>query len=169
MRRSRAVISSRTKFLAGIAAILVAFLLDQVTKAAVMANADVLQGGIAVMPGFNLVIVRNTGVSFGMLGGMPRWSLITLTLIICAWLIIEMQRSQRLSDALAYGLIIGGALGNVLDRLRQGGVTDFLDFYLGRLHWPAFNLADTVIFIGVALLFGWPFVVSARKPRPGER
>lgn len=157
------MIGSRPTPLAGLAAALFAFLLDQGTKAVAMANADVLREGVAVLSGFNLVFVRNTGVSFGLLGGMPRWSLVVLALAICVWLFIEVLRTQRFSEAVAFGLIIGGALGNVVDRLRFGGVTDFLDFYLGQAHWPAFNLADTVIFIGVAILIGRSLLFTRTK------
>ena len=67
-----------------------------------------------------------------------------------------MLRTTERGEAVAYGMIIGGALGNVIDRIRLGSVTDFLDFYVRDLHWPAFNLADTAIFCGVALLLTWP-------------
>lgn len=129
-----------------------AYTMDQATKALVLANAASLENGIAIVPGFNLIFLRNSGVSFGMLGSLPWWALAFLTFAICAWLSLRMLRAPYRSEALAYGLIIGGALGNVTDRFRFGGVTDFLDFYVRRAHWPAFNLADTAIFFGAAIL-----------------
>lgn len=130
-----------------------AIVTDQATKARVVANADVLSAGFAVFPGFNLVFGRNDGVSFGLLGGVPWWSLVVLALVICAWMLGLMMRTQSRIEALAYGLVIGGALGNVVDRVRYGAVTDFLDLYVGSMHWPTFNLADALLVSGFAILW----------------
>ncbi len=130
----------------------IALALDQLTKAAAMANAVALTAGLPILPSFNLVLVRNDGASFGLLGGLPPWLLVTLALAICVWLLATMLRATDRIEAAGCGLIIGGALGNMIDRMRHGAVTDFLDFYAGAWHWPAFNLADTFIFCGVAAL-----------------
>ena len=129
---------------------------DQTTKALASANGEALAGGLGVFPGFNLVFHRNTGVSFGMLGDVSPFILVALALVIAAWIAVLAFRTERSSDAVGYGLILGGAIGNVADRVRFGGVTDFLDFYIGESHWPAFNLADTAIFFGVMVLLFWP-------------
>lgn len=129
-----------------------ALALDQFAKAAAIANAGALTGGLPIVPGLNLVLLRNDGVSFGLLGGLPPWLLVALALTICVWLLATMQRTTDRIEAVECGLIVGGALGNVIDRMRHGAVTDFLDFYVGAWHWPAFNLADTFIFFGVAAL-----------------
>lgn len=139
-----------------------AFSLDQASKLVVVANASKLSSGLAIFPGFNLVYLRNDGVTFGMLNGVPWWGLVALATIVCLWLLVLLVKAKESVEAAAYGLIIGGALGNVLDRIRAGAVTDFLDFYVGTLHWPAFNLADTAIFFGVALLIAWP---QLQKPK----
>ena len=131
----------------------VAFLVDQVTKAIVVANAADLSAGIPVFPGFNLIYLRNDGVTFGLLGGAPWWSLTALALAVCGWLTVMLVRTANPVEAIAYGAIIGGALGNVLDRIRFRGVTDFLDFHAGSTHWPAFNMADVFVVGGVGLLF----------------
>jgi signal peptidase II len=136
----------------GVFAALAAFAIDQITKAIVVANAATLSAGISVFPGFNLVFYRNDGVTFGMLGGAPWWSLIALALAICVWLGVMLFRAENAVETLAYGAIIGGALGNVIDRVRYRAVTDFLDFYIGTTHWPAFNLADVFVVSGVGLL-----------------
>ncbi|MFQ1701873.1 signal peptidase II [Loktanella agnita] len=140
-----------------IAIVLVSFV-DQSTKAWVVANADVLSSGLPVFPGFNLVFGRNDGVSFGLLGGVPWWSLSALAIAICAWLTILLIRTHSRIEALALGAIIGGAMGNVIDRLRFRAVTDFLDFYIGSMHWPAFNMADVFVVCGVALLLAAPLL-----------
>ena len=118
----------------------------------VVANATALSAGIPVVPGFNLIFLRNDGVTFGMLGGAPWWGLITLALAVCGWLTLLLFHTGSRLEALAYGSIIGGALGNVADRLRHRAVTDFLDFYVGSVHWPAFNFADVFVVCGVAVL-----------------
>ena len=131
-----------------------AFALDQTTKALAMASGEALTRGIEVLPFFKLVLTRNTGVTFGVFAGQSfgQWPLILFTGAIVAVLSVWLSRASNVRQAAALGAIIGGALGNILDRFRLGGVTDFLDFHLRGYHWPAFNLADTAIVIGVATL-----------------
>jgi signal peptidase II len=148
----------------GLAA-LVAFVVDQVTKAIVVSNASVLNAGVSVVPGFNFTFHRNDGVTFGLLGGAPWWSLVVLALAVCAWLAVMMLRTRNRIEVIAYGSILGGALGNVADRLRYRAVTDFPDFYVGTAHWPAFNMADVFVVGGVGLLLVAPMV--NRRPRCG--
>ena len=143
------MMSPRTLGLSGVIAALAA---DQISKAIVVANRSILADGIPVFPGFNLVYLRNDGVTFGLLGGVPWWALSALALGIVVWLTVLLMRAQSRLEAVSCGLIIGGALGNVADRLRFGAVTDFLDFYLGAYHWPAFNVADSAITVGAILL-----------------
>lgn len=150
----------------GVIATGTAFLVDQVTKAVVVANAAALSSGLPLFPGFNLIYLRNDGVTFGMLGGAPWWSLVVLALAICVWLAVMLVRTARRVEAIAYGAIIGGALGNVLDRLRFRGVTDFLDFYVGSAHWPAFNMADVFVVGGVGLLLIAPWLSGKREAGP---
>tara|TARA_R110002096_G_scaffold229063_8_gene418576 strand:+ start:1441 stop:1959 length:519 start_codon:yes stop_codon:yes gene_type:complete len=140
---------------------------DQISKAVVNANSDTLAGGIPVVPGFNLIFLRNDGVTFGMLGGAPWWALSGLALVVTVWLAVLLVRTDSRLDAAAYGLVIGGALGNVVDRLRIGAVTDFLDVYVGTWHWPAFNIADVAVVSGVGLLLASEFVNSRRRRAPG--
>ena len=147
----------------GVLAALVALSIDQITKAVVVANQAALASGIPVFPGFNLVMYRNDGVAFGLLAGAPRWGLIILSLAICLWLVFMLVRSQCSIEALAFGAIIGGALGNVTDRLRLHAVTDFLDFYVGSAHWPAFNMADVFVMGGAGLLLLAPWLASRRR------
>ena len=136
----------------GLAAAGLALAADQGSKAAVLANAETLSGGVTVVPGFDLVLGRNDGIAFGLLGGVGPWALVVLAAVVVGWLAMGLFRSGRSRDAAAYGAVIGGALGNVIDRLRHGAVTDFLDFYVGARHWPAFNLADVAVVCGVAAI-----------------
>ena len=146
-------------FIAGV------FVLDQVTKALAMASAKDLAAGIEVLPFFNLVLLRNTGVTFGIFAGqsLGQWPVILFTGAVVAALSVWLSRTSKARQAAALGAIIGGALGNILDRFRLGGVTDFLDFHLAGYHWPAFNLADTAIVIGVATLILTETVEKQRR------
>lgn len=136
----------------GLITAFVALAVDQATKAIIVANDAMIGEGIGLIPGFNLVHVRNDGVAFGAFGGAPWWSLVVLALCISIFLAVLMLQTKRKDEALAYGAIIGGALGNVVDRLRLRAVTDFLDFYIGEAHWPAFNFADVSIVSGAIFL-----------------
>jgi len=146
--------------------------LDQVTKQLVLAN--LYRGEIIPVTGFfDLVLVYNTGAAFSFLaehGGWQRWFFTALALGISAWLLALMHhhRHEKLLPA-AFALIIGGALGNVYDRLVHGAVVDFLHFHYAGWSWPAFNLADSAITVGVVLmLWGQLFGPSAsEQPRPG--
>ncbi|MGB1266138.1 MAG: signal peptidase II [Nereida ignava] len=142
---------------------LAALLADQVTKMIVVSNAKALQTGIEVLTGFDLVFVQNDGLTFGMLAVVPWWGLTLLAIGVCCWLIILITRTHSRLEACAYGIIIGGALGNVIDRVRFGAVTDFLDFHVGNLHWPAFNFADTFVVGGVAILILAPIISKVHR------
>lgn len=107
---------------------------------------------IEVMPFFNLVMVWNRGVSFGMFASaadfMP-YILSAFALMLAIILMVWMKRAQFLSTLIPIAMVIAGALANVWDRLRFGAVADFLDFYWGDWHYPAFNIADCCIVLGV--------------------
>ena len=141
-------------------ALLAAFAADQASKAWVVSEAARLAGGVTVAPGFNLVFGRNSGVTFGLFGEVPWWALALVAAAICAWLLRIMVAAPTRGEAVAAGMIVGGALGNVVDRLRFGAVTDFLDVYAAAWNWPAFNLADVAVVCGVALLVLRPHLGS---------
>jgi len=132
--------------------------LDQVTKLVIVRSLGLGQA-IPVIPGlFNIVYVLNPGAAFGFLAGMPagfRNPFFILISVGAAVLIVAYHtRHLRalILPSLALGLILGGAIGNLIDRLRYGMVVDFLDFYLRGYHWPAFNVADSAISVGVGLM-----------------
>ena len=106
---------------------------------------------------FNLVLTHNSGVSFGMFStgtDTGKWVLIGIALIIIGFLVRWLFQSKSLFNLIALGLIIGGAMGNVIDRFLVGAVVDFLDFHAFGHHWPAFNVADAAIFVGaISLVF----------------
>jgi signal peptidase II len=110
--------------------------------------------GIEVLPFFNLVLVWNRGISFGMFGGgaVAPWLLAVVALGVTLALFIWLRKVVSRLVAVAIGLVIGGALGNVVDRFKYGAVADFIDIHWGDYHWPAFNLADAAISVGVVIL-----------------
>ncbi len=141
-------------------------LLDQIVKTLVVGFFDGRPGGIEVTPFFNFVMVWNRGVSFGILGGgaLPPWLLAAVAGGVAVGLAIWLARVAERRLAIGIGLLIGGALGNVADRLRFGAVADYLDFHWGPRHWPAFNLADVAITLGVAVLIIDSLLNRSEKP-----
>lgn len=134
----------------------VVIVLDQLTKRLVDTSMQLYQS-IELMPSFQLTYMRNQGAAFSFLssaGGWQRWFFIGLALLasvfICFWL-QRLARTQRW-EAVAWALVLGGALGNLIDRILYGYVIDFLDVYYGDWHWPAFNIADSAITLGVVML-----------------
>lgn len=138
----------------GLMVAVVALALDQFSKFWLLEIVDIdSRPPMAIGPIFNLVMVWNRGISFGMLAehNLP-YALVALSLVIVAVLATWLRCAQERWVAFSIGLVIGGALGNVVDRLRFGAVADFFDFHVAGYHWPAFNIADASIFIGVVLL-----------------
>jgi len=138
--------------------------IDQVTKRVVDTTMQLYQS-IELIPYFQLTYLRNQGAAFSFLssaGGWQRWFFIGLAVIasvfICFWL-KKLNRNQRW-EAIAWSLVLGGALGNLIDRILYGYVIDFLDVYVGDWHWPAFNVADSAITVGVVML-----LIDSFKPQ----
>lgn len=138
---------------------------DQLTKAAAL---SALSQGIAVpvFPGFNLTLGFNEGASFGMMGGVMAGKpllMAALTGALTLAFAVMAFRAQHPLERIGYGLVVGGALGNIIDRLRQGAVTDFLDFYWRDWHWPTFNVADIAITLGAVLILAPSLPLRRRK------
>lgn len=125
--------------------------LDQAVKAWIVGFFAVRSTDVVrVLPVFNLVMAWNRGVSFGLFNsGHGTLLFAALAAVIVAALLWWLSRARETGLQVAIGLVIGGAVGNIVDRLARGAVVDFLDFHLGGLHWFAFNLADTAICLGV--------------------
>ena len=138
-----------------------AFAADQSTKAAVFATTA-LGAEIALGPFLSIAPGFNSGVAFGMSAGAAPWILITVGMAICAWLTTLLMKTGSLAAGAALGATVGGALGNIADRLRFGVVRDFIDVHWGSYQWPAFNIADASLVTGLIL-----FVVLAHK-KPGQ-
>jgi len=147
-------------------------LADQVTKAWVEAALP-LGTIVHVLPVFDLVHVRNSGAAFSFLAGASGWQrelFVTIGIAASAWIswmLLRAERGQALF-CLALGLILGGALGNVIDRVRLGAVTDFLSFHWGAHYFPAFNVADSAISCGAMLLVA-DAITQGRRGRAASR
>lgn len=154
------------------------FVADQLVKAwmlygvfgfAVPADMGRWHPPIEVTPFFNLVMVWNTGVSFGLFasdGDAGRWALIVLACAISVGLAWWLRTVTTRLLAGSIGAVIGGAIGNVVDRLAYGAVADFFDVHALGYHWPAFNIADSAIVVGVGLiLYDGMFGASARQAK----
>ena len=144
------IIARPRLFAASLIVALVMLALDQVSKDYMLATLPESEREIVVTSFFSLVRVWNYGVSFGMFAGHRQ----PLILTIISALIVTALLARSTHKVLSFGLamVIGGAIGNIIDRLRFGAVADFLDFHVMGYHWPAFNIADSCIFIGVVLL-----------------
>jgi signal peptidase II len=127
---------------------------------------------IEVIQGFfNLTHVRNTGGAFGIFGGergglgSVLFVIVSLIAIGCVFFLFAKIKEDEKMLALSFSLILGGAIGNLIDRLHYGEVVDFLDFYLSNYHWPAFNVADSAICIGIGLLALGLLIWDKKKKR----
>ena len=132
----------------------IVFLIDFATKAWALKSL-VLHQPVAVFPGFNLYLTFNPGVSFSLFSAQSTtgvWMLIGLVTLISGFVIYLIQKEKDIVTKIGLALVLGGAIGNLSDRLRFKSVVDFLDFYWDVYHWPAFNIADSAICIGAALI-----------------
>ncbi len=162
----------RYKIVAAIAAIII--FLDQLTKWLVMQYLP-QQGSITVLDGFfNLVHIYNRGAAFGFLNRSDiEWQfwLFLVATLIATLAIYYLVRTSAYSKLLfvSLGLVLGGALGNLVDRIRFRAVVDFLDFYVGTWHWPAFNVADIAICLGALLTCLAMYRMERDKKAEGDK
>jgi signal peptidase II len=141
----------------GLAVAIAVAVLDQLSKAGILGffAGQVPGEHEEVTPFFNIVLIYNRGMSFGLFNGGGGLNAVLFSLVAAAIvtaLLYWLSRVESPLLAIAIGLIIGGAIGNVVDRIRLGAVVDFLDFHVGSWHWPAFNVADSAISVGVAVM-----------------
>ncbi len=143
--------------------------LDQLTKSWISARFDLFER-VEVLPFLNLVLVYNPGAAFSFLSdasGWQRWFFTALALVVSVVILVWLSRlrtGERI-PALGLSLVLGGALGNVWDRLQHGHVIDFIDVHVRGWHWPAFNVADSAITVGVVFLV-WDALFAHRRSPP---
>lgn len=158
-------------FVLGAAAIIA---LDQITKSAITARFALHEAYPVISGFFNLVYVMNPGAAFGFLANASetfRYVFFTGITVVAAGLIVYYLVKSNPRNLLLTGsltLIFGGAVGNLIDRLRFGAVVDFLDVYIGAAHWPAFNVADSAITVG-AILMIWEMILNRKNKQEESR
>ena len=139
-------------------------LVDQLTKS--LATKNLLYGEyVNIFSGLNLILVHNTGAAFSFLsdaGGWQRWLFLLVSLSVSIILIIWIFRlkEQQLLESLSLALILGGAIGNLVDRIFLGYIIDFIDIYYKNYHWPVFNVADASITLGVVFFISKNFALK---------
>lgn len=136
-------------------------LLDQITKTLIKLFVYPFEI-ITILPFFNIVYVENTGSAFGMFKSLGSlfFVIVSLLAIVFVTFLLIKERDNRV----CYALVLGGAAGNLLDRLIYGYVIDFLDFYVGGFHWPVFNIADSALTVGIFLLLFKTFFSKKQSP-----
>ncbi|WNK00025.1 signal peptidase II [Thalassospiraceae bacterium LMO-JJ14] len=151
MSKSGAALSRKS----GAAVAVLALVFDQASKLWILESVMQPPRVIEITPFFNIVLAWNRGVSFGMFNQQSDYGpylLTGLAVAIIIGLAVWLWRATTRSSVLALGLIIGGAIGNVVDRVQYGAVIDFLDFHVAGYHWPAFNIADSAVCVGAVIL-----------------
>lgn len=144
--------------------VLCVILVDLFTKFQIVTHLKPLEV-LPVLSFFNIVFVINKGIGFSLLSGLASANTIMLTVnsILTLALIVWMFKEQNVLSRTGLAFVVGGALGNLLDRVAYGGVVDFLDFHIGTKHWPAFNVADAAVCLGAFLL-----ILSFVKGKPNH-
>ncbi|MBI3610316.1 MAG: signal peptidase II [Nitrospirae bacterium] len=162
----------RYLFLAAVAGTV--FILDQITKALIQRTMRLHESIPIIDRLFSLTYIRNAGAAFGLFAehgnGLRMVFFVTISVvaILFLWTLFVKTPKEAWLGRLSIAMVMGGAMGNLVDRIRFGEVVDFLDFYIGPYHWPAFNLADSSISVGVALLI-WYFIhADGTADRPDE-
>ncbi len=157
----------------GLAMALLTLALDQGNKLWLIDVFDIAEHQpVAVAPFLDVVFARNPGISYSLFSAhtaLGRWGLVAFTFAATAALAVWLWRSTTILVCLALGLVVGGALGNAIDRLLYGWVADFYYFHVGSFHWYIFNLADVAIVAGVAILLFESLVLAPGRPAAASR
>jgi len=142
-------------------------ILDFFTKKLVVARVPFYES-IAVLPFLRIVHVENKGAAFGLFSSLGNSVFMAVAVFAVAMIVFYLLKHSQGKEVYALSLIIGGAIGNLIDRIRIGKVIDFIDFYVGDWHWPAFNVADSALTIGI-VLFIWSNLLVKRVRKPGSQ
>ncbi len=145
--------------------------LDQATKLWILQNFELYESTVIIPGLFSLTFLRNTGAAFGMFAGHPAmWRQLFFIGVASIALVVILIFQRKLGRqnswyTIALAFIGGGAVGNLIDRIRYGSVVDFLDVYIGSHHWPAFNVADSAITVGVCIFLVTQFLEDRQEKR----
>lgn len=134
----------------------VAFLviiLDYITKKVIISNVMHFES-IQVFPFLNIVFVENKGAAFGLFAHLGNHIFMIISVLAIIFILVYVTKFAKGIEIYALSLILGGAIGNLIDRIRSGKVIDFIDFHVGNWHWPAFNIADSALTVGI-IIFIW--------------
>lgn len=157
---------ARGYFLVGTYMAALVVLADQLTKWMALDLISAVHKIVRVTPFFNITLSYNKGVTFGLLrdhGDWMPWILLGVALAVSLVLLRWLSRSTSMKEAMGVGAVLGGAVGNIIDRARYGAVVDFLDFHYNGYHWYTFNIADSAIVCGVGLLLLDQMLLSRGK------
>lgn len=164
-------IKDKKMFFYGLIIAFIVILLDQLTKHMalnaiedIILKTDGVHTHIKKTFFLNLVLVWNNGISFGLFnyGGLISILLLIVILFITMYIVYNLWNSKNTLDTLCFSLMFGGAVGNIIDRIIYGAVIDFIDIHIGNLHWPAFNIADSCICVGIMLYLLIDFVLKKK-------
>jgi signal peptidase II len=150
-------------------------ILDQITKLLVQKVFRLNESVVVIQDFFSLTYIRNPGAAFGLFAdqssGFRSIFFLVVSIVALSILLYFLAQTPKedKSSLVAISLLFGGAIGNLIDRVRMGEVIDFLDFYIGRFHWPAFNVADSAITIGISLLMFNLFWIKRKVPTANLR
>jgi signal peptidase II len=128
-------------------------ILDIVTKA-IIVHKVAYHESIRVLPFINIVHIENRGAAFGLFADFGNIFFIAVSIIAILFILYYLKAVQKRLEIISLSLVLGGAVGNLIDRIRIGKVTDFIDFYVNNWHWPSFNVADSALTVGI-ILFLW--------------
>ncbi len=127
--------------------------LDVITKAIIVSKVAYHEI-INVLPFINIVHIENRGAAFGMFAGLGNLFFVIVSIFAILFILYYLKTVQKRMEIISLSLVLGGAVGNLIDRIRIGKVTDFIDFYVNNWHWPSFNVADSALTVGI-VLFLW--------------
>ncbi|MBP9674726.1 MAG: signal peptidase II [Bacteriovoracaceae bacterium] len=145
-------------------------LIDQISKGVIQSTLQLGEGFPVIAGFFDITRVHNTGAAFGFMAGahenLRKFLFLLIPVLVCVWLIVLIWKSRKepYMVGFCYSLILVGAIGNLIDRFTLGYVVDFLDFYIGDSHYPAFNVADSCITVA-AILLGFDFLKSLMRKK----
>lgn len=156
------IVTNRKLFIMSISIASIIILIDQITKnfflkkiTNLIVDTNRTESIIKILDFLNIVLVWNNGISFGIFNGLKftPYILLLINTFIAGTIIYFIIKSNDFVNSIALSFILGGALGNIIDRIFRGAVIDFIDFHFKQYHWPAFNIADSSIFFGIFLYF----------------
>lgn len=152
---------------------IITIVIDQITKW-IASNNLAMHDPVPVMPSFNFTLMHNYGAAFSFLsdaGGWQRWFFTIVAAVISVVLVVWIVRLKAHEKWLGIGLslVLGGAIGNLIDRVSYGYVVDFIQWYYDRFYWPAFNIADSAIFVGTGILLLSTFFTKEEPEAAADR